>query len=71
MVLPFWRVGCDWLWDVVVRSRLTGLAPPPLAVRSTGGRVAQHSGVHAGTVAGAGDGELGDGVDGHGWFLSE
>ena len=66
MVLPFLRVGCDWLWDVVVRSRLTGLAPAPLAVQCAGGHVAQHGGVHAGTVTGGGDGELGDGVDGHG-----
>ena len=41
-----------------------------MAVRSVGGYVAKHGVVHAGTVAGAGNGELGDGVEIHGWFLS-
>jgi hypothetical protein len=44
---------------------MTRAAATPLAVRGTGGDVAEHCVVHAGTVAGTGDGELGDRINGH------
>jgi hypothetical protein len=41
-----------------------------MAVGSACRKVTEQGVVHPGTVAGIGDDELGDGVDGHGRFLS-